>query len=157
MTQQNTQYAVRSGTGPRSRPCQRSWLGMALAVLILMGTTALAPTTADEFSQQDLAQWQAQYMAAVKQGRELFTDARLGSNGVACAQCHPNAANTHPETYPKFQKQLGRVAAQWEMINWCIENPLEGKPLAADDPRLIALQAYIAYERRGKALVPGKH
>ena len=35
--------------------------------------------------------------------------AKLGTNGVACAQCHPNAANTHPETYPKFQKQIGKV------------------------------------------------
>jgi hypothetical protein len=29
----------------------------------------------------------------------------------------PNAANTHPETYPKFQVQLRRVALMREMIN----------------------------------------
>jgi len=45
----------------------------------------------------------------------------------------------------------------WEMVNWCIRNPLEGKALAADDPRMIALQTYITHERRGKALTPGKH
>jgi thiosulfate dehydrogenase len=76
---------------------------------------------------------------------------------VACAQCHPNAANTHPETYPKFQKQAGRVIALWEMFNWCLRNPLQGQPMAADDPRMIALQAYATYERRGVALEPGKH
>jgi len=81
----------------------------------------------------------------------------LDTNGVVCAQCHPNGANAHPKTYPKFQKQLGRVAAIWEMINWCIENPLEGKALAADDPKMIAMQAYLAWERRGVALEPGKH
>jgi hypothetical protein len=26
---------------------------------------------------------------------------------VSCDMCHPDAANTHPETYPKFQPQLG--------------------------------------------------
>ena len=57
-------------------------------------------------------------MTVVKKGRELWTSAELGTNGVACAQCHPNAANTHPETYPKFQKQLGRVIALRDMINW---------------------------------------
>ena len=96
-------------------------------------------------------------MNVVKQGRSLWTDPVLGTNGVACAQCHPNAANTHPETYPKFQKQLGKVVPIWEMINWCIRNPLDGKDLAADDPKMVALQAYILYERRGVKLAPGKH
>jgi thiosulfate dehydrogenase len=66
------------------------------------------------------------------EGRALWTSGEVGRNGVACAQCHPNAANTHPESYPKIQKQLGRVAQLWEMINWCIRNPLEGENLAAE-------------------------
>jgi hypothetical protein len=43
------------------------------------------------------------------------------------------------------------------MINWCIRNPLEGDELAANDPKMIALQAYINHERRGVKLEPGKH
>ncbi|TFH12115.1 MAG: cytochrome C [Nitrosomonadales bacterium] len=115
------------------------------------------PAMADEFSQEDLKRWESEYMTVVNQGRKVFTDGKLGTNGVACAQCHPNASNTHPETYPKFQKQLGKVVPIWEMINWCIRNPLEGKNLAADDPRMVALQAYILQERRGVKLQPGKH
>jgi thiosulfate dehydrogenase len=69
----------------------------------------------------------------------------------------PDAANTHPETYPKFQKQLGKVVKQQEMINWCIQNPLEGAPLALDDPKLTAMESYINYERRGVPMAPGKH
>ena len=65
-----------------------------------------------------------------------------------------NAANTHPETYHKFKKQLGKVEGLRDMINWCIQNPLEGKPLMADDPKLIALEAYITFERRGVKLAP---
>jgi thiosulfate dehydrogenase len=130
------------------------------AVVLPIGLSALvvAPlTSADEFSDADAQRWQQQFMSTVAQGRELWTSPKLGTNGVACAQCHPNAANTHPETYPKFQKQIGKVIALWEMINWCLRNPLEGQPLAADDARMIALQAYVTYERRGVKLEPGKH
>ena len=112
---------------------------------------------ADEFTKKDQERWQKEYMSVVQKGRQLWTSPELGTNGVACAQCHPNGANTHPETYPKFQKQLGRVIALREMINWCIQQPLEGKPLALDDPKMIALESYLAYERRGIALAPGKH
>ncbi len=93
----------------------------------------------------------------VEKGDKLFHGGLVSKNTVSCDQCHPNAANTHPETYPKFQQQLGRVAELWEMINWCIENPLESDPLPADDARMIALQAYIKQERKGAELTPGKH
>lgn len=126
-----------------------------LLVCGLAGNVNLA--VADEFTPEDEQRWQQQFMDSVKQGRELWTSPTLGSNGVVCAQCHPNAANTHPETYPKFQKQIGKVIPLWEMINWCLRNPLEGQPLAADDPKMIAIQAYVTYERRGVKLEPGKH
>lgn len=115
------------------------------------------PVCADEFTQADVERWMQQFEDVAAEGRRLWTSPEIGTNGVVCAQCHPNAANTHPETYPKFQKQLGRVAQLWEMINWCIKNPLEGENLAADDPRMIAMQAYVYKERRGVKLDPGKH
>ena len=130
---------------------------MRVLVLTLAGMGCVLPAAADEFTQADLQRWEGQYMSVVKEGRSLWTDPALGTNGVACAQCHPNAANTHPETYPKYQIQLGKVVPIGEMVNWCIRNPLEGKDLAADDPKMAALQAYIAYERRGVKLAPGKH
>jgi cytochrome c len=127
-------------------------LMLSAFILILAG-----PSFADEFSKEDAERWMQEFEMVATEGRQLWTSPAIGSNGVVCAQCHPNAANTHPETYPKFQKQLGRVAQLWEMINWCIRNPLEGKDLAADDPRMIALQAYVYKERRGVELDPGKH
>ena len=111
----------------------------------------------EEFTKKDKERWENEYMSVVQKGRELWVSGDLGSNGVACAQCHPNAANTHPETYPKFQQQLGRVIALREIINWCLQQPLEGEPLALDDPNLIAIEAYVAYERRGVPMAPGKH
>ena len=113
----------------------------------------------DEFDKKDMELFEEEFMHVVKKGRAAFTDPTLGGskNGVVCAQCHPNATNTHPETYPKFQKQMGRVAELAEMINWCIINPLEGEAIALDSQEMIALQAYINYERRGVPLAPGKH
>jgi thiosulfate dehydrogenase len=125
--------------------------GVALALALS------ASASADEFKKEDIERWGKEYVTVVTKGRELFTSPKLGTNGVACAQCHPNAANTHPETYPKFQKQLGRVIALREMINWCLRQPLEGKPLALDAPDMIALEAYMHHERRGVKMEPGKH
>ncbi|MCF6188186.1 MAG: hypothetical protein L3J49_12030 [Desulfobulbaceae bacterium] len=124
------------------------------AVLLMTGIQAVQ---ADEYTSADLELWQNEYDAAVKRGRQVFTDQKLGTNGVVCAQCHPNAANTHPETYPKYQKQLGKVATMAEMINFCIMNPLEGSALALDDQRMVDMQAYITNERKGESLAPGKH
>jgi len=125
----------------------------ALAISLCLGGTAQA----DEFADEELARWMDQFEQVAAEGRRLWTSPELGTNGVACAQCHPNGANTHPETYPKFQKQLGRVIEIWEMINWCLRNPLEGEPLAADDPKMVAIQAYLAKERSGVPLNPGQH
>ena len=121
--------------------------------------TALLPGTqvlADEFTQADLDRWQAEYLSAVEEGEGLFHGGLGNENTVSCDQCHPNASNTHPETHPKFQKQPGKVADQWQMINWYIRNPLESAPLAADDPKMTALLAYIRQERRGEPLAPGR-
>jgi len=128
-----------------------------VAVIVLALIAGGRSNRADEFTDEDVKRWQDEYMSVVQTGRELWVSAELGTNGVACAQCHPNAANTHPETYPKFQQQLGRVIALRDMINWCLQQPLEGEPLALDDPRLLAMEAYATYERRGVALDPGKH
>lgn len=119
----------------------------------LLGRSALA----DEFTRADVERYQKAFESVAADGRALWTSGSVGTNGVACAQCHPNAANTHPETYPKFQKQLGKVAQLFEMVNWCIRNPLQGTNLAADDPKMTALLSYITYERRGVKLSPGAH
>jgi cytochrome c len=130
---------------------------MTAFALCAFAAALAAPAAADEFRKEDAQRWQAEFESVSKKGRELWTSGDLGTNGVACAQCHPNAANTHPETYPKFQKQYGKVTQLWEMVNWCIRNPLQGQPLAADDPKMEALVAYISFERRGVKLEPGKH
>jgi hypothetical protein len=111
------------------------------------------------FHERDSKIWQAQTDAFVEQGNQIFHSAQLlGSTiGVSCDMCHPNAANTHPETYPKYQEQLQRVALLRDMIDWCIENPVKGRTLDPNDPKMRALEAYILAQRKGIALDYGKH
>jgi thiosulfate dehydrogenase len=111
------------------------------------------------FNERDFKVWQANTDRFVQEGKEVFHSAdKLGGTiGVSCDMCHPDAANTHPETYPKYQVQLQRVALLRDMIEWCIENPVKGKTMDPNDPRLRALEAYILAQRKGVPLDYGKH
>jgi thiosulfate dehydrogenase len=111
----------------------------------------------EEHGRREQKIWQLELDKLVKEGDRLFHSDEIGSNGLACAMCHPNASNTHPETYPKFQTQLKEVVLLRHMVNWCIINPLEGDELDHDDPRMIALEAYILAERTGTQLEKSKH
>jgi thiosulfate dehydrogenase len=111
------------------------------------------------YTEKDLLTWTRETEKFVAEGSRIFHsgDELSSSVGVSCDMCHPHAANTHPETYPKYQVQLGRVALLRDMINWCIENPVRGQKLAADSPEMRALEAYIQSQRKGVPLNYGKH
>jgi len=115
--------------------------------------------TYGQYTATDVLTWQREAERAVYEGARVFHSGdELGTTvGVSCDMCHPDAANTHPETYPKFQPQMGRVVLLRDMINWCIEHPVRGAPLAADDPRMRALEMYILAQRSGTPLIYGKH
>ncbi len=116
-----------------------------------------------KFTRRDSLIWDRELKAMIEEGYKWFHDPSLGTNGISCDMCHPDAADTHPETYPKFQIQLKKIALLRDMINWCIENPMEGKPLKEDDPRMKAMEAYIIWARanqdprpHAKILNPGR-
>jgi hypothetical protein len=117
------------------------------------------PAQATKFSASDQLLWKQEEEKWIAEGYRNFHSwqALGGTNGISCDMCHPDAANTHPETYPKFQMQSKRVFLLRDMINWCIENPMKGKPLPENDPRLRSVEAYILSSRRGVPLEPGKH
>ncbi|MBN2294717.1 MAG: hypothetical protein JXM70_19975 [Pirellulales bacterium] len=111
------------------------------------------------YTQRDILTWTREAEKFVAEGSRIFHSAgELGSTvGVSCDMCHPHAANTHPETYPKFQTQLGRVVLLRDMIDWCVENPVRGKHLDPDGPKMRALEAYIMAQRKGVKMNYGKH
>lgn len=112
---------------------------------------AKKPFTAAEMQDQ-----KDMLLASVKRGDELWHDSRLGTNGLACGNCHPDASATNPHTWPKYQTNLGKVGTLRDMINWCIAVPLQGKPIALDSNEMIAMEAYATYMHRGVALAPAK-
>ncbi|MBN2023596.1 MAG: hypothetical protein JW809_12495 [Pirellulales bacterium] len=115
--------------------------------------------TYGNFTKKDVLVWARETEKAVAEGSRIFHNAdALGSPvGVSCDMCHPHASNTHPETYPKYQVQLGRVVLLRDMINWCVENPVRGKALNPDGATMRALEAYIMAERKGVEMNYGKH
>ncbi len=112
-----------------------------------------------QYTERDLLMWSRETEKLVVEGSRIFhdADALRSTVAVSCDMCHPDGANTHPETYPKFQVQMGRVALLRDMINWCVEQPVRGTRFEPDDERMRALEAYIYAQRRGKSLEYGKH
>jgi len=110
-------------------------------------------------TERDLLIWARETEKFVLEGSRIFHNADLlkSTVSVSCDMCHPHAANTHPETYPKYQTQLGRVVLLRDMINWCIDNPVRGERLKPDDARMRALEAYIMAQRSGTPMNYGKH
>lgn len=125
----------------------------------VVGGAQASGETYGRFTQTDVLTWKRETETLVLTGARIFHSAdELGSTvAVSCDMCHPDAANTHPETYPKFQVQTGRVILLRDMINWCLINPVRAEPLAPDDPGMRALEAYILAQRKGTPLNYGKH
>ena len=115
--------------------------------------------TYGQHTQRDLIMWARETERFVLEGSRIFHSADLlGSQvAVSCDMCHPHASNTHPETYPKFQVQMGRVVLLRDMIQWCIDHPVRGDKLKPDDLRMRALEAYIMAQRSGTEMQYGKH
>jgi hypothetical protein len=107
---------------------------------------------------QDVEIWRRETEKAVAEGSRIFHSAdELGSTvAVSCDMCHPDASDTHPETYPKYQVQMGRVALLRDMINWCVQQPVRGRPLDPDGAKMRALEAYILAQRQGEKLDFGR-
>ena len=79
----------------------------------------------------------------------------LSTNGLGCANCHPDGSATQPESWPKYQTNLGKVGTLREMINWCIQVVQNGTGYALDSKEMIAMEAYATYMNRGAKLNPG--
>lgn len=111
------------------------------------------------YSKQELLIWKRETERLVVAGSRIFHSAdELDSTmAISCDMCHPNAANTHPETYPKYQTQIGKVILLRDMINWCLEQAARAPVMEADDARMRALEAYIISQRSGTKLEYGKH
>jgi thiosulfate dehydrogenase len=143
------------------------WAAWAAEEAVARSSAPAAPSAAAaeepgqpvKFTARDQMLWKREEKKWIDEGYKAFHSWQSlgGTIGISCDMCHPDASNTHPETYPKFQTQTKKVALLRDMINWCIENPMKGKPLPEGDARLRAVEAYILASRKGVPLEPGKH
>lgn len=136
----------------------RTWGRLALPVAAAAALLAATGATARKpFTQEELKDMEAKLTASAKRGYDLWYGGRadMSNNGLACANCHPDAAATNPQTFPKFMPMFDRVATYREMVNWCIENPQGGKPLDWNGADMIALEAYSFYLHRGVPIDTG--
>lgn len=127
-------------------------LGPGSGAVIATNTVQAKPPRSEE----QIAQEQAALMVAVAKGDALWHDAKLGTNGLACGNCHPDGSASNPQTFPKFQTNLGKVGTLREMINWCILVPLQGKMLPLDSDEMVAMEAYATYTSRGLPISLGE-
>jgi cytochrome c len=93
---------------------------LTISVLTLFGLTVSAATN-----------------PTLEQGRNIFNNTSLGSNGKSCAVCHPNG------------KGLDNLADYGDgeltgIINHCIRSALEGKEL---EPASMEMKSLIEYMR----------
>jgi thiosulfate dehydrogenase len=128
--------------------------GIAATALLAVATqtTAREPFTAVELKAMD-----DKLVASVNRGFDMWHGARadMANNGLACANCHPDAAATNPQTFPKFLPMFNKVVTYRAMVNWCIENPQGGKALDVNSDDMTALEAYSFYLHRGVKIETG--
>jgi thiosulfate dehydrogenase len=126
--------------------------------IALIGLLAANPALAREpFTKAELAAQEKALLAVVDHGRDLWhgTKPSMTTNGLACGNCHPDAAASNPQSFPKYQSNLGKVIPIRDMINWCIIVPQAGQALDVNGDDMIAMEAYATYMYRGIAIDPG--
>jgi thiosulfate dehydrogenase len=133
-------------------------IGTLVSAAGLLALLAANPAAAREpFTKAELADQEAKLLALVDKGRDLWhgTRADMANNGLGCGNCHPDAAASNPQTFPKFIPAFNKVVPFREMVNWCILNPQGGKALDVNSEDMTAMEAYAFYLHRGEKIEPG--
>jgi thiosulfate dehydrogenase len=136
------------------------------SALLTFGMAGSAGADKVPVTPQQLSTYNRVFLDEVRKGDLLFhgdaatakqMDVILSTTGVACAMCHPMAADTHPNEFPKFQVSMGSFATLRDMINWCIEKPNQGEKIGTDSEAMKALEAYIYWSNSGSVLDTGRY
>ena len=140
-------------------PRKKMWLkivAVPVSALFLLATVTQV-TAREPFTPAELKAKDDMLLASVKRGFDLWYGGRadMANNGLACANCHPDAAATNPQTFPKFLPMFNKVVTYRSMVNWCIEMPQGGKALDANSDDMTALEAYSFYLHRGVPIETG--
>lgn len=130
---------------------------LLLPVVAVAALAAGSVQAREPFSKEELAKQNAKLLMLVEQGYNLWhgSNPEMSNNGLACGNCHPDAAASNPQTFPKYIQNMNRVVQWGEMVNWCIQNPQGGKALALESQDMTAMYAYAMNLHRGRPIEPG--
>ena len=132
-----------------------------VALLVFVVVIALAFVVAYAQKEQEAEKQmdpKAAMEASIMNGKALFGDASLGTNGKTCNDCHTAGGTMEGkmgkmvikpfyevnEKYPMYWMMANKVMTLDQVINWCIMTPLQGEPMKWDDQRLADLAACCA-------------
>jgi cytochrome c len=92
----------------------------------------------------------------MEKGEKLWNNDKLGKSGVSCATCHSGDVPLKKEPFPKYIKMADDILTLDQMINFCMINPIKGKPLSWESQEMTALAAYVQRlpKEEGEAMHP---
>ena len=140
---------------PRLTRLPGAWLAAALA--LSMSATALAAEPRPSFTPPSAASLpDTEFGKIVRQGEQIFLHTpqaagKFVGNDLNCSSCHLDAGR-RPDSapmwaayvlYPAYRAKNGHVNTLAERLQGCFRYSMNGKPPAADDPVLTALQTYM--------------
>jgi cytochrome c len=82
---------------------------------------------------------------AIKAGKILWGDTKLGTSGLSCNSCHANGMQLNLDKvgpFPHYVAMPKDVVTLDQMINYCMVNPMKAEPLPWDSRELTAMAAY---------------
>jgi cytochrome c len=135
---------------------------LVFTLAIAITFAVVAAFAQDEKAEEKERDPEMEFKFAVKRGKALFNDPKLGTNGTSCSSCHKDggmvdgimgemkvkafdALNTKYPRYVNMMGQIDKVITLDQMVNFCIVNPMGGKALAADSQDLADLVAYCSW------------
>ncbi|HRK57741.1 MAG TPA: hypothetical protein PLQ67_09495, partial [Burkholderiaceae bacterium] len=94
--------------------------------------------------------YQGQQADLVAEGKALFADTKLSSNGLSCQSCHVGGgayqasfAQPYPHPVAMASENGFEAIHADEMVQLCMVKPMAAQPLAWDSKALAALTAYV--------------
>ena len=84
-------------------------------------------------------------MKAVKLGKKLWNDPKLGTSGLSCNSCHSNGMQLNLDKvgpFPHYVAMPNDVVTLDQMINYCMLNPMKADALPWESMEMTAMAAY---------------
>jgi len=99
-----------------------------------VSTQEMAPVNVDRAGHDPIAD-----------GKGLFTEVGLGTNGKSCASCHKDGTDLVGKAaqYPRVVEMLQREASIQDVVNLCIVQAMGGEELDVEGEKMKSLTVFL--------------